>query len=602
MVSKKIKMIAMLASFLTVTSIAFTNVKADGINTTRLGGQDRYETSSKISSEYIKSENNGAILALGEGFADALGGSVLAQKYKMPILLCGATTSDSQSALSFIKSNISTSKTIYVLGGNGGIKDDVVDTLKSQGYSNITRLGGSDRYDTNAKIVDNFNAVKGTPVVIANGENFPDALSISSIAAAKGYPILLTTTNIMSDNIEAKLKAIQPSKIYIAGGTASVSDANLNQIKSISNLSSSNVVRLGGADRYETSLAIAKYFSTTSDNTISFANGEGFADALSGSALSAQKGAPLLLVDSAHASEEKSFINNMKYSNAFVYGGIGSVTDSLLNSLIANNQPTPVQPTNDQQTYKLGNVDVTPDSGSTTNYVTEAWNTAHNVYDGKDITNPNYNKSKADMMIYTCESAQDNSKENQFVFKDGSIKLVDYPIAGNGFLEDFTESISSNSDQAKLLNAQFYSMLNRFLSQNSSNQKACLEQQGYIEGTNDLSSGRGISFSTDGEIDFFFATTFTKEWDNLPVDFKEHFNGCTEFLYMPYYIAPNETKKLDSLKSVLIGAFGDDHGPKIYDAIEKYINDSSIIQQYSTYNVDGITIICDSKNGTIGFK
>lgn len=598
MVSKEIKMITMLASFLTVTSIAFTNVKADGINTTRLGGQDRYETSSKISSEYIKSENNGAILALGNGFADALSGSVLAQKYKMPILLCGATTSDSQSALSFIKSNINTSKTIYILGGNGGIKDDVANTLKSQGYSNITRLGGSDRYDTNAKIIDNFSAAKGTPVVIANGENFPDALSISSIAAAKGYPILLTTTNTMSDSIAAELKTIKPSKIYVAGGTASVSDANLNQIKSIANLDNSNVIRLGGIDRYDTSLTIAKYFSSNNNNTISLANGEGFADTLSGSALSAQKGAPLLLVNSADVSKEKQFINSMKYSNALVYGGIGSVSDDLLNSLISNNQPIP----ENQSTYKFGNVDIKPDPGSTTNYVTQAWDTAPKVYDGKDITNPNYNKAKADMMIYTSASAQNDFRECKFVFKDGSIKLVGYPIAGNGFLVDFADSISSNQDQAKFIDTQFYSILNRFLSQNSSDQKACVEDVGYIGATKDLSASRGISFSTDDKLDFFFGIPFTKASWHLPADFKEHFNGCTEFLYMPYYIAPNETKKLDSLKSVLIGAFGDDHGPKIYDALEKYLNDISITQQYSTYNVDGITIICDSKNGTFGFK
>ena len=37
-----------------------------------------------------------------------------------------------------------------------------------------------------------MNLEKGTPVVIANGYGFADALSVSSVASLKGYPILMT--------------------------------------------------------------------------------------------------------------------------------------------------------------------------------------------------------------------------------------------------------------------------------------------------------------------------------------------------------------------------------------------------------------------------
>ena len=50
------------------------------------------------------------------------------------------------------------------------------------GYSNIKRFGGTDRYDTNMLIVNEVNVPQGTPVFIASGENFPDALSISSFS------------------------------------------------------------------------------------------------------------------------------------------------------------------------------------------------------------------------------------------------------------------------------------------------------------------------------------------------------------------------------------------------------------------------------------
>lgn len=349
------KNIALLTlSLVLAVSFTSTSLKVEAANaiktyeTTTIAGQDRYETSNKISLEYIKSSNTGVILALGENFPDALSGSVLAQKYKMPILLAGPTTAASQQALSYIEKNLSKDKTIYILGGTGGIKEEVQNKLSSMGYSNIKRLGGLDRFETNAKIIDEFSAKEGTPIVIASGENFPDALSISSIAAVKGYPVLLVSRDNISDVVKEKIKTIKPSQIFVIGGTGSVSETNLSSIKAITGLEDGKITRLWGNDRYETSLAIAKYFNMDSD-TITFASGEGFADALSGSVLSAQKSAPLLLVNNSDVSKQKQYVDNSKYTNEIFFGGDGVISKATRDILsktydpsnIVNNNPKP---------------------------------------------------------------------------------------------------------------------------------------------------------------------------------------------------------------------------------------------------------------------
>lgn len=343
---------AVVCSSTVTTYLPSSRVKADdttstlgqvkSYTTSRFAGADRFATSQSIATEFQKTENNGIILAFGLNFPDALSGSALSHKYKMPVLLVGSQPSDIDNAMKFVHTTVGKDKTIYILGGTAGISDSTVKGLLSGGYTNVKRLGGSDRYMTNSKIVDELAPASGTPVVIANGQNFPDALSISSIASAKGYPIILTSTDNLSSEASNKLRAINPSKVYVIGGTGSVSDANFSTIQSITGLSSDKVVRIGGKDRYDTSLKIAKYFNPDS-STVTFANGSNFPDALSGSALSAQKNAPLLLVNNSDVSAQKQYIDGAGFTKEIIYGGEGAVskdTEGLLSKSYDPNRDT----------------------------------------------------------------------------------------------------------------------------------------------------------------------------------------------------------------------------------------------------------------------
>ncbi|WP_268905692.1 cell wall-binding repeat-containing protein [Clostridium sp. HV4-5-A1G] len=94
-------------------------------------------------------------------------------------------------------------------------------------------------------------------------------------------------------------------------------------------------------DHYETSLNIAKQFGMDSD-TVTFASGSGFADALSDYALSAQKNAPLILVNNVDVAKQKEYTDSSKYTKELVYGGAGVIPDSAV-SLLSKSQYTKLQ-------------------------------------------------------------------------------------------------------------------------------------------------------------------------------------------------------------------------------------------------------------------
>ncbi|AHF07979.1 cell wall-binding repeat-containing protein [Desulfitobacterium metallireducens] len=312
-------------------------LKASGKDYTskRLSGLSRYSTATSIAQEINNGTVDQVLIASALNFPDALSGSVLAYQKKAPILLAGPTPAESQDTLEYVKNHLSPSGTIYLLGGVGAVADSFRDSFKEMGYSEnqIKRLSGDTRYGTNQAINGEISAAKGTPVVIASGEGFADALSISSIAAAKGYPILLTMQNELPEETIMTLEDIQPSKVFVVGGTGAVTESVRAQLQSLTGLSSDNVPRIWGNSRYATSLSIAQAFEFSGD-TVTFAYGENFPDALAGSVLAAKLDAPIVLISQDNWLEAKRFADRSQYTNQIIFGGSGVIGDSLKNQLM----------------------------------------------------------------------------------------------------------------------------------------------------------------------------------------------------------------------------------------------------------------------------
>lgn len=85
--------------------------------------------------------------------------------------------------------------------------------------------------------------------MIAYGENYPDALSISSIASLRQYPILLVRKDGLSDAIKNQITAMKPTQVYIIGWEGAISSTVESQVAQITRLDNSKIVRIAGMDR-----------------------------------------------------------------------------------------------------------------------------------------------------------------------------------------------------------------------------------------------------------------------------------------------------------------------------------------------------------------
>lgn len=303
----------------------------------RLAGEDRFQTARVISEKFNQGTVQDVILATGNNFPDALSVSVLAAKLSAPILLVNNKANNSSESFNYITQHLSKSGTVHIIGGTGVIDKGFETKLNQLGFINIDRIGGYDRYDTDYLIAQKLAVGKATPVVIASGEDFPDALSISSVASNKGWPILLVGKDYVAQDIKNYVSKEQPSQVYIVGGTGVISQSVETQIRSL--VPNSPITRLAGQDRFDTNAVIVKSFGLN-PKTIYLSTGFIFADALSGSVLAAKTGDPIVLIDPSVPTlppSVASYLSGLHSKNAspnlIAFGGTSVVPEAILKSV-----------------------------------------------------------------------------------------------------------------------------------------------------------------------------------------------------------------------------------------------------------------------------
>ncbi|MCF0115771.1 MAG: leucine-rich repeat protein, partial [Erysipelotrichaceae bacterium] len=194
--------------------------------------------------------------------------------------------------------------------GTDGIPSFTVVHFKSSGADNFERLYGKGRYETSLDLADKFHEIKGNfdNVIIAYGENFPDALSGGYLASQTNAPIIIVKNDAtIEQNVLDYLKAnANPkAKIMILGSSSVVSSSFENQLKNLG--MNFNVVRYGGATRFETNIAIleAGGIKKGSNGTLFVSSANGFADSLSASSA----GVPLLIANAELTQDQITFLN-----------------------------------------------------------------------------------------------------------------------------------------------------------------------------------------------------------------------------------------------------------------------------------------------------
>jgi putative cell wall-binding protein len=163
----------------------------------------------------------------------------------------------------------------------------------------VIRVSGDNRYLTSVEASKKGFPYGAKTVVLATGENWPDALGGSALAGAVRGPLLLTKTAALTAEVLAEIGRLKADSVYILGSTAAVSADIENALKA--ELGAANVLRLGGANRYETAKKVAdKTIELLGDDYTGnafVATGLNFADAAAAAPLAAALGRPILLAN-----------------------------------------------------------------------------------------------------------------------------------------------------------------------------------------------------------------------------------------------------------------------------------------------------------------
>lgn len=332
---KKILASAFFAFAITLT-LGGANAQAASASVTRVDGGEggRIGTADQVAKSLFSTSQN-VVLVNGFGYADAVSATPLAKQLNAPILLtAGGDTLESE-----VLDTIETLKAtkIYIVGGTGVVSSSIEDSLK--GNYQVERIAGTTdttRMGTNAEVAKKVLSMSGQKsAMLVNGQDgYADALSVSSIAAQKGYPVLLASSTQVSDGVKNVISSNSLSVMAVGG------DGVLPQ--SVVSSAGGSKITGNSADRFATNLAVLQYFQNNGGvdftNIYVAAGGASstqFADALVASAAAAKTGSPLVLSgagadENAQMNAKNYILSNIKDgSKITIIGGDASVSSSV---------------------------------------------------------------------------------------------------------------------------------------------------------------------------------------------------------------------------------------------------------------------------------
>jgi putative cell wall-binding protein len=208
------------------------------------------------------------------------------------------------------------------------------------------RAAGATRYGTAAAVATEAYPDGSDTVVLATGENFPDALAASGLAGDLDAPVLLTTGDALSEEASAAIDDLGATDVTIVGGTAAVSDDVQNELEDMG----LTVDRVAGETRYETAGEVADAIGDF--DTAVVASGEVAADALSAGPIAADGPAPILLVTTDDVPDATAGALD-GVANVIIVGGTARISDATADEVEADSADTDaerVAGTNRQET------------------------------------------------------------------------------------------------------------------------------------------------------------------------------------------------------------------------------------------------------------
>lgn len=158
-----------------------------------------------------------------------------------------------------------------VFGGPASVPDGALTALDAVA-GDVVRLDGANRFATAARIATGLannglpsvtvhedaetSAEKTAAVILAEAFTGADALAVGPFAAANNVPILLASGADLQAETRAALQQLQPDTLIVLGGEEALQPTVVDPAAEAAG--GAEVVRIAGANRYETSVLIAQ--------------------------------------------------------------------------------------------------------------------------------------------------------------------------------------------------------------------------------------------------------------------------------------------------------------------------------------------------------
>ncbi|MGI9016162.1 MAG: cell wall-binding repeat-containing protein [Euzebya sp.] len=151
---------------------------------------------------------------------------------------------------------------VILLGGEAALTPAVADELSGLGYT-VERRAGDSRFETATDIAQQDAATADTAILArafaAPGatdptQGFADALAAGGLAAERGWPVLLTQSDVLTAPTRDYLIQAGITNVKLMGGTAAISVAVEQELGNLG----ISTQRLAGDSRSQTAIEVAK--------------------------------------------------------------------------------------------------------------------------------------------------------------------------------------------------------------------------------------------------------------------------------------------------------------------------------------------------------
>ncbi len=213
----------------------------------------------------------------------------------------------------------------------------------------VERVSGSDRFSSAARMAVEAFPAGSDSVVIARGDDFPDALAASYMARVEGAPILLTRSTSIPNVTLDTMATLDVTKVVLVGGVAAISSEVENRF--VATYGRENVHRIDGSDRFQTAASVAQAGgggvgalrdlsgeSTRTLRTAIVAYGRDFPDAMSAGPLAYAGRLPVLLTNRDDLPIVSRFTlqdGTLDIQQVIVVGGTGAISDGVFDEIAA---------------------------------------------------------------------------------------------------------------------------------------------------------------------------------------------------------------------------------------------------------------------------